>query len=67
MARKNRDLIEADLFAERPTCPILKPLNETGMEFRIDRLNAGRDLTNHLVHFERLDIDTDCGIKDDRT
>lgn len=55
MARKNRDLIEVDIFADRPTCPILKPLEETGMRFRIDRLNAGRNLTNHLVHFERLD------------
>ncbi|MBX8632740.1 MAG: helix-turn-helix domain-containing protein [Thermoplasmata archaeon YP2-bin.285] len=63
MARKNRDLIEADLFAERPTCPILKPLNETGMEFRIDRLNAGRDLTNHLVHFERLDNESYSNMK----
>ncbi len=58
MPGNKRDLIEADIVAEKPSCPILSLLENTNMQFRIERLNAGKEKTNHLVSVEGMDADT---------
>jgi predicted DNA binding protein len=52
--KKEENLLEGTVLSKNPGCNLMNLILEDGLDFSVYELNSGEDVTNHLVHFNKL-------------
>jgi hypothetical protein len=52
--KKEENLVEGTVLSKNPGCNLMNLILEDGLDFSVYELNSGEDVTNHLVHFNKM-------------
>lgn len=52
--KKEENLVEGTLFSKNPGCDLMDLILDDSLDFSVYELNSGEDVTNHLIHFNKM-------------